>query len=51
MPKTLLKSKLHYNKQKPKNKQEVNNTKSKLPPHIQSFKRKLLDGNGFIKYN
>ena len=49
MPKTLIKSRLHSNKQKPKIKQEIN--KSNLPPHIQTFKRKLLSGNGFIKYN
>ena len=51
MPRTLRKSKLHSNKHKPKIKQEVNNTKSNLPPNIQSFKQKLLSGNGFIKYN
>ena len=31
MPKTLIKSRLHSNKRKPKIKQEVNNTKSNLP--------------------
>ena len=51
MPKTLIKSRLHSNKQKVKNKQEINNTKSNLPPHLQSFKRKLLSGNGFVEYN
>ena len=50
MPKTLIKSRLHSNKQKPKNKQEINNTKSNLPPHLQSFKQKLLSGNGFVEY-
>ena len=50
MPKTLIKSRLHSNKQKPKIKQEVNNTKSNLPPHIQTFKQKLLSGNGFVVY-
>ena len=49
MPKTLIKSRLHPNK--PKIKQEVNNTKSNLPPHIQTFKQKLLSGNGFVKNN
>ena len=35
MPKTLIKSRLHPNKQKPKIKQEnINNTKSNLPPHL-----------------
>ena len=33
MPKTLIKSRLHSNKHKPKIKQEVNTTKSYLP-HI-----------------
>ena len=51
MPKTIIKSRLHSNKYKPKIKQEINNTKSNLPPNIQSFKQKLLSGNGSIKYN
>ena len=50
MPKTLIKSRLHSNKQKPKIKQEINNTKLKLPPNLQSFKQKLLSGNGFVEY-
>ena len=50
MPKTLTKSRLHSNKLKPIIKQEINNTKSNLPPHLQTFKQKLLSGNGFIKY-
>ena len=50
MPRTLIKSKLHSNKHKPKIKQEVNITKSKLPPHLQSFKQKLLSGNSFLIY-
>ena len=50
MTKTLIKSRLHSNKQKPKIKQELNNPKSSLPPHIQSFKQKLLSGNGFVEY-
>ena len=50
MPRTLIKSRLHSSKQKPKIKQELNNTKSNLPPHIQSFKQKLLSGNGFVEY-
>ena len=50
MPRTLIKSRLHSNKNKEKIKQEVNNTKSNLPPHLQTFKLKLLSGNGFIKY-
>ena len=51
MSKTLIKSRLHSNKQKPKIEKEMNNTKSILPPHLQKFKQKLLSGNGFIKYN
>ena len=50
MPKTLIKTRLHFNKHKPKIKQEVNNTKSNLPPHLQTFKQKLLSGNGFVEY-
>ena len=48
MPKILIKSRLHSNKQKPKIKQEIKNTKSNLPPHLQIFKQKHLSGNGFI---
>ena len=51
MPRTLIKSRLHSNKNKPKIKQELNNTKSNLPPHLQSLKQKLLSGSGFIKFN
>ena len=50
MPKTPIKSRLHSNKHKPKIKQEVNKTESKLPPHLQSFKQKLLSGSGFVEY-
>ena len=50
MPRTLLKSRIHSNKNKPKIKQEVNNTKSNLPPHLQTFKQKSLSGNGFLIY-
>ena len=50
MPRTLIKSRLHSNKHKSKIKQEINNTKSKLPPNLQTFKQKLLSGNGFISY-
>ena len=51
MPKTLIKSRLHFKKQKPKTKQEINNTKSNLPSHLQSFKEKLLSGGGFVVYS
>ena len=50
MPKTPKKSKLHSIKHQPKIKQEVKTTKSNLPPHLQSFKQKLLSGNCFISY-
>ena len=50
MSKTLIKSRLHFNKHKPKTKQEINNTKSNLPPHLQSFKQKLLSRNGLVQY-
>ena len=49
MPTTLIKSRLHSDKNKPKSKREVKNTKSNLPPHLQSFKRKFLSGNGFVE--
>ena len=48
MPKALIKSRLHSDKHKPKIKQEINNTKSTLPPNLQSFKPKLLSGSGFV---
>ena len=50
MPRTLIKSRLDSNKHKPKIKQEVNNSKSNLPPHPQSLKQKLSSGNGFTEY-
>ena len=50
MPRTIIKSRLHSNKHKLKIKQEINNSKSKLPSQLQSFKQKLLSGNGFIIY-
>ena len=50
MPRTFIKSRLHPNKHKPILKQEVNDTKSTLLPHLQSFKQKLLSGNGFVEY-
>ena len=50
MPKSFIKSRLHHKKQKTKLKQVVNNIKSNLPPHLHSFKQKLLSGNGFIEY-
>ena len=51
MPQTLIKSRLHCNKPKPKIKQEINKIKSNLPPHLQSIKQKILSGIGFLKGN
>ena len=50
MPRTLIKSRLQPIKHKPKIKQGINNTKSNLPPNLQSFKQKLQSGNGFVEY-
>ena len=50
MPRTLLKSRFHSIEHKPKVRQEIKNTKSKLSPHLQSYKQKLLSGNGFVEY-
>ena len=50
MPRTLIKPRLHPIKYKPKLKQEVNKTKSTLPPYLQLFKQKLLTGNGSVEY-
>ena len=50
MPRTIIKSRLHSNKQKPKINQEINNNKSNLPPNLQFFEQKLLSGNGFVEY-
>ena len=50
MPRSLIKSRLRPNKEKIKIKQEINDTKSNLPPHLQTLKQKLLSGNGFIIY-
>ena len=50
MPKTLIKSKLHSNKQKPKIEQEKNKTNPSLTPNLHLFKQKQLSGNGFLLY-
>ena len=50
MPNTLVKSRLQSNKHKLKIKQEINNTKSTLPPNLQSFEQKLLSGKGFVVF-
>ena len=49
MPRTIRKSKLHSSKQKLKFKPELNKTQSNIPPNFESFKQKLLSGNGFLK--
>ena len=41
---------MHTKKHTPKIKKEVNTTKSNLFPHLQTFKQKLLSGNGFVEY-
>ena len=43
-----MKSRLHFNKHKPKIKQD--NNKLNLPTNLQIFKQKLLSGNGFVEY-
>ena len=48
--KTLIKSRLLSNKHKPKIEQHINKTQLKLPPYLQSFRRKFLSGNGFVEY-
>ena len=50
MPKTLIKSRIQSNKHKPNIIQEPNKSHSSLPPNLQTFKQKLLSGNGFIHY-
>ena len=50
MPKTLIKSRLQSNKYKPRSRQEINFTKSTLSQNLQSFKQRLLSGNGFLIY-
>ena len=50
MPKTIIKSILQSIKQKIKYKPEMNRTKSKLPPNLQTFKQKLLSGSVFLVY-
>ena len=50
MPRTIKKSRLHSNKHNTKIKQEISKTKSILTPNLQSFKHKLVSGNGFVEY-
>ena len=49
MPRTLLKPRIVSDKKnKNKIRPELDNTKSLLPPNLQSFKQKVLSGNGFL---
>ena len=50
MPKTLLLSRLHSSKHKPKIKHKPNKIQSNLPPNLQFFKQKLLSGISFVEY-
>ena len=50
MPKTLTKSRLHFNKRKLKSEPELFNTKSNLAPNVQTFKQKILSGSGCLGY-
>ena len=50
MPRRLINARLHFNKHKPKIKQEPNKTHPNLPPILQTFKQKLLPGIGFVEY-
>ena len=47
MPRTIIKSRLHSNKHRSKIKQEINNTKSDLPPNLQIFKKKYYQAMVF----
>ena len=51
MPKTLIKSGLQPIKHKSKIKQEVNITKSNLPPHIQTFKKNYYQETALLNIN
>ena len=50
MTKTLIKSRIFPNKNENKIQLELKNTKSNLPPNLQSFKQNFLSANGFIVY-
>ena len=49
MTKTLIKPRFFSNKQQ-KPKAQIENNSSKIPPNLQSFKQKLIPGNGFLVY-
>ena len=50
MTKTLIKPRLLSNKLKQKLKPQIESNQSHLRPNLQSFKQKLLSGDGFVKY-
>ena len=47
MPKTIIESRLHSNKHKPKIKPELK-TRSNFPPNLQALEQKLLSGKVFL---
>ena len=50
MPKTLIKSRLHFNKNRQNPDLKLENNQPQLPPKLQMFKQKLLPGRGFLIY-
>ena len=48
MPKTIKNLRLHSDKHKPKIKQELNFTRSKLAPNLQLYEQKHIEGSGFL---
>ena len=51
MPKTLIKPRLHFNKNRQKPNLGLEDNQSRLPPNLQVFEQKFLSGNGFLIYN
>ena len=51
MPKTLIKSRLHFNKNRQKPNHHIENIQSQLPPILQMFKQNVLSWIGFLIYN
>ena len=50
MTETLIKPRTFSNKLKQKHKPQIENNSSALPANLQSFKQKMLSGNGFLVY-
>ena len=50
MTKTKLKPQIFRNTNRCKIKPEMDNSKSSLPPNLQTFKQKLLSRNGFLVF-